>query len=262
MLLILLQEVWGCALSDRRISSYQDMADEVKKHKARIVINCIGHVGGRNVDGCEDDIDKTLMANTVVPVWLGELAFRESVKVVHISSGCIYNYDYASQPPIEETLTPDYYTLFYSRTKIYAEAVLEPLSRRSNILIARIRVPLDDRPNPRNLLDKLIRYKKVIDVPNSVTYLPDFFKALEHLIDIDARGIYNIAAKGPLVYPRMMDLYKKYCPSFQYEVLPLKDLGLNRTNLVLSVNKLEKTGFKVRTIEEILDVCVKNYTRS
>ena len=257
-----LQQAWGCALSDRRLLSYQDLADEVKKYKATVVVNCIGHTGARNVDDCEKDIDKTLMANTVVPVWFGELAFREPVKVVHISSGCIFHYDYAAQPPIEEGLVPDYYTLFYSRSKIYAEAVLEPLSRHSNILIIRIRVPLDDKPSPRNLLDKLIRYKKVIDVPNSVTYLPDFVKALGHLIDIDACGVYNVVAKGPLVYPRLMDLYKKYCPSFQYEVLPLKDLGLDRTNLVLSVDKLEKTGFKVRTIEEILDECVRNYTRS
>ena len=257
-----LQEAWGCALSDRRILSYQDLVDEVKKHNATVVINCIGHTGARNVDDCEKDIDRTIMANTVIPVWFGELAFREPVKVVHISSGCIYDYDYASQPPIEESLMPGYYTLFYSRTKIYAEAVLEPLSKRCNILITRIRVPLDDKPSPRNLLDKLIRYKKVIDVPNSVTYLPDFFKALEHLIKVDARGIYNVVAKGPLVYPKLMDLYKKYCPSFQYEILPLKDLGLNRTNLVLSVSKLEKTGFKVRAIEEILDECVRTYTSS
>lgn len=257
-----LQEAWGCALSDRRIGSYQDLADEVKKHGARVVINCIGHTGARNVDDCEKDIDKTLMANTVIPLWFGELAFREPVKVVHISSGCIYDYDYASQPPIEETLIPAYYKLFYSRTKIYSEAILEPLSRRCNILITRIRIPLDDQPSPRNVIDKLIRYKKVIDVPNSVTYLPDFFKALEHLIAIDARGIFNVVAKGPLVYPKLMDLYKKYNPSFEYEILPLKDLGLNRTNLILSVEKLEKTGFKVRTIDEILDECVKAYVHA
>ena len=257
-----LQAAWGCALSDRRIASYADLVDEVKKYKAKVVVNCIGHTGARNVDDCENDIDKTLMANTIVPIWFGELAFREAVKVVHISSGCIFDYDYASQPPIAEDLTPAYYKLFYSRSKIYAEAVLEPLSKRCNILIVRIRVPLDDKPSPRNLIDKLIKYKKVIDVPNSVTYLPDFVKALAHLISIDARGIFNVVAKGPLVYPRMMDVYKKYVPSFAYEVLLLKDLKLDRTNLVLSVTKLEKTGFKVRTIEEVLDECLINYTRS
>lgn len=256
-----LQTALGCALSDRMILSYKDLAEEVKKYKAQVVINCIGYTGARNVDDCETDIDSTLMANTFLPIWFGELALREAVKVVHISSGCIFDYDYA-EPPIEEDRTPEYYKLFYSRTKIYSEAVLEPLSRRCNILIVRIRVPLDDVPSPRNLLDKLIRYKKVIDAPNSVTYLPDFFKAMEHLIRIDARGIFNIVAKGPLYYPDLMALYKKYCPSFEYEIMPLKDLGLNRTNLVLSVAKLEKTGFKMRTIQEVLAECVKNYTRS
>lgn len=256
-----LNKEWGCPISDRRVLSYQDIYDEVKKYDADILINCIGYVGTRNVDDCEKDVDKTLMANTFVPIWLGELAYRTPVKVIHISSGCIYNYDYNSQSPIEENLIPEYYTLFYSRTKIYAESVLDALSQRANVLIVRIRIPLDKFPNPRNILNKLIQYKKVLDVPNSVTYLPDFLEALKHLINIDARGIFNIVCKDPLRYPQLMDVYKKYAPSFQYQILSLKDLGLDRTNLVLSTAKLEKTGFKVRKIQEILEECVKSYVK-
>ncbi|MDE2027581.1 MAG: NAD-dependent epimerase/dehydratase family protein [Candidatus Omnitrophica bacterium] len=256
-----LHKAWGCRLEGGKIRSYKDVERIYKKYKPAVIINGIGHTGKRNVDDCELDLDRTMLANTMVPIWLGELAFRRPVKLAHISSGCIYHYDYKKQKPITESLVPDYYHLYYSRTKIYSEAVLEPLSRRCNILIARIRVPLDFIPNPRNILNKLIKYKALIDVPNSITYIPDFIEMLEHLIRVDARGIFNCTNKGGLRYPQLMDVYRKFVPEFKYTILPLKNLKLDRTNMVLSVSKLEKTGFKVRPITDVLEECVGQYVK-
>ncbi len=254
-----LQKHWGAPIYDKKILNYQDAVLVFNKYKPRVLVNCIGHVGKRNVDDCELDVDKCLLANTMVPIWLGELAFRNPVKLVHISSGCVYHYDYSGQSPITEEEAPDYYNLFYSRTKIYAEGVLNALSQRSNILIVRIRVPLDTTPHPRNLLTKLIQYKTIIDIPNSITYIPDFIRALGHLLKINAKGIFNVTNKGALRYPALMDVYKKFIPDFEYQIIPLKDLKLERTNLVLSVRKLEKTGFKVRKIKDVLQECVEEY---
>lgn len=256
-----LHKQWGCPIYDKRILSYQDAVAAFNEHKPHVLINCIGHVGARNVDDCELDVDKCLIANTMVPIWLGELAYRNPVKLVHISSGCIYHYDYDKQKPLTEKDVPDYYKLFYSRTKIYAEAVLDPLSKRSNVLIVRVRIPLDNCPNGRNILNKLIKYKTVIDIPNSVTYLPDFIKALEHLLKIDAKGLFNLTNKGALRYPMLLDIYKKYVPDFEYKLLPLRNLKLDRTNLILSVSKLEMTGFKVRHIKDVLKECVEQYVK-
>lgn len=256
-----IQKAWGCRIFDKKILCYQDLADVMKTHKPHILINCVGYVGENNVDDCEKDIDKCLQANTFLPIWLGEIAFRNSVKVVHISSGCMFHYDYKRQHPITEELLPDYYKLFYSRTKIYSESVLNALALRCNILIVRIRIPLDIYPHPRNILTKLIKYQKVIDIPNSITYIPDFIKALKHLIEIDARGVFNAVSKGGLRYPKLLDIYCKHVPDFKYTVMPLTKLKLDRTNLLLSVRKLEKTGFKVRKIDQILEECVGKYTR-
>jgi 3,5-epimerase/4-reductase len=178
---------------------------------------------------------------------------------VHISSGCIYHYDYSKDTPIGETKEPDFFELFYSRTKIYSEKVLETLSIRYPTLIIRIRVPLDSKPHPKNLLTKLINYKKVIDIPNSVTYIPDFINALRHLIRINAKGIYNVVNKNPLIYSELMEVYKKHIPGFNYEVIDFKKINSIRTNLILSTEKLENTGFKVRDIREVLEECVKEY---
>jgi hypothetical protein len=84
------------------------------------------------------------------------------------------------------------------------------------------------------VLDKLIKYKKVIDIANSVTYIPDFIRAVGHLIKIDARGVYNVVNKGALRYPDLMKVFQKYVPAFKFQVITLKKLGLARTNLILS----------------------------
>jgi dTDP-4-dehydrorhamnose reductase len=242
------------------IASLSDAEKIVARFKPQVLINAIGYTG-RNVDECEEHRDTALLANTFVPIILGEVCLRQKIKLVHISSGCIYHYDYARDKPIRETAPPDYLELYYSRTKIYAERALEAILQKYPVLIVRIRIPLDNRPHPKNLLAKLINYKKAINIPNSVTYIPDFIQALKHLLKINATGIYNLVNKGALSYPELLDTYKKYVPSFEYVKINFKKLNLVRTNLILSSKKLESTGFKVRDIHSVLDECVRGYLK-
>lgn len=256
-----LQEELKCELSDERIYSFKDAQAQAKRFKPEIIINCIGYAGS-NVDDCERDPDKTLIANTFVPFMLAEVCLRSNIKFIHIGSGCIYHYDYSKDLPIQEDKEPDFFGLFYSRTKIYSDHALIALSKKYPVLITRIRVPLDNRPHPRNLLTKLIKYKKVIDIPNSVTYIPDFLEAVSHLIKIDARGVFNVVNSGALRYPELMEAYKKYAPDFKYDVIDFEKLNAVRTNLILSVRKLESAGFKVRDIHEVLEECMREYVKS
>lgn len=225
-----------------------------------VVINCIGHAGSVNVDSCENDIDKTLMSNTFVPIMLAEACRRRKIKLVHISTGCLYHtHDFR---PLRECRTPDFYDLFYSRSKIYAERALFNLADEPNILIVRPRIPLDIFPNARNILTKVLAFDKVIDCPNSVTYMPDFIKAVRHLITIDATGIYNVVCDGGLLYSDLLNAYAKYASPRPYVIFNHKDLTTPRTNLILSTDKLKDSGFSVRNINDVLDECVKTYIQN
>lgn len=250
-----------CDISSKRIYTFKDAELEIKRFNPKIIINCIGHTGKNTVDDCELNKDKTLYANTFVPIILSEVALRREIKAIHIGSGCIYQFDYSKNRPITEKKIPDFFDLFYSRSKIYAERALEPLYKKYRILITRIRVPLDNQPHPKNLLTKLLKYKKVINIPNSLTYIPDFLNALRHLINIDAYGIYNVVNKGSLRYPFLLNVYKKYVPELKYTIIDYKKLNLVRTNVVLSTKKLDKTGFRVRNINEALEECVREYIK-
>ncbi|MCX5713879.1 MAG: sugar nucleotide-binding protein [Candidatus Omnitrophica bacterium] len=255
-----LHEEIDSELFESPINNLTDAEKIISGFNPKIIINCIGYTG-RNVDECEVEKDRALLANTFVPIILGEACLRRNIKLVHISSGCIYNYDYAKGHPIKEDKDPDFLGLYYSRTKIYAEKALEVILQKYPVLILRIRIPLDNRAHPKSLLSKLIKYKKVIDIPNSVTYIPDFVKALKYLLKINATGIYNVVNKGVLRYPELMDIYKEYVPDFEYEQIDFKKLKLVRTNLILSTKKLENSGLKVRDIHVVLDECVRGYLK-
>ncbi|MFH0855073.1 MAG: sugar nucleotide-binding protein [Candidatus Omnitrophota bacterium] len=256
-----LQKDFGCAICKEFIRSLKDAQRIIKKYNPGIIINCIGSTGKNNVDGCESAKDATLLANSFVPVILAEASLRSNIKLVHISSGCIFKFNYALDKPVSEDKSPDFFGLFYSRSKIYSDLALAELSKKYDILICRIRIPLLNQPHPKNILDKLIKYRKVITLRNSVTYIPDFSRALTHLIKIGARGIYNVVNKGGLSYPELMDIYTKYVPDFKYKTIDFRKLGLVRTNLLISARKLEKTGFKVRPIDSVLEECVREYLK-
>lgn len=256
-----LQKELGCCISDKRINCFKDGQSLIKRYKPKIIINCIGSTGKRNVDDCEIDKDKTLFANSYVPLILAEVALRNRIKLIHISSGCIYRFNYFKDKPITEDSTAYSFDLFYSRTKIYAERALEALAKKYDILITRIRIPLDNRPHPKNILTKIMKFKRVIDLPNSITYIPDFIKALKHLIKINAKGVYNVVNDGRARYPDLLEVYKEHTGAHPYKVIKQKDLKLVRTNLLLSTKKLKKTGFKVRNIKEVYEECVREYLK-
>lgn len=246
-----LHEAYNCHVSDSRTLFLDDAISEIKKYSPGVIINCIGYIGDTNVDDCEEFKDKTLIANVYMPIILAEAARRTSTYMVHISSGCIYHGDACR--PISETEIPDFFDLYYSRTKIYAERALN-----KDCLIVRIRIPLDTIPHKRNILTKLLSYDRVINAPNSVTFLPHLIDALHFLIEKRYKGIFNVVNSGSLYYSQLLSAYNKLRPH-KYQSISYNKLGKTRTNLILSNDKLLSAGFQMPDIHDILDDCVRQY---
>jgi dTDP-4-dehydrorhamnose reductase len=120
----------GASVFEGRIENFHEAERKIKGYSPQIIINAIGYIG-RNVDDCELDKDKALMANSFVPVILGEVALRNNIRLIHISTGCFFHYDYKKDKPIDDEENPDFFELFYSRSKIYSEQALRPLSAGS-----------------------------------------------------------------------------------------------------------------------------------
>lgn len=228
--------------------SVQKVLDE---EKPDVVINAAGKTGRPNVDWCEDHKMETLRSNVTGPLVLLEECLKRGVYFVHLGSGCIYQGD-ASHPYTEDD-EPNFAGSFYSRTKCWTDQIL----RDFPVLQLRLRMPFDDTLHPRTLIGKLIKYDRVLDVQNSLTYLPDMLDTAQKLIEKRKTGIYNMVNPGAISPYQIMEMYKeKVDPSHSFERLTLEDLSdvvkAGRSNCVLSTEKLKKEGIELRPVQVVL----------
>lgn len=226
------------------------IADFLDREKPDVVINCAGKTGRPNVDWCEDHKDETIHANVLGPLVLREECARRNIYWVHLSSGCIYEGDNDGRGFTEED-EPNFTGSFYARSKIWSDQIL----REFPVLILRIRMPFDDSRHERSLITKIAKYRKVLDVQNSLTYLPDFLQAANVLIERRRTGIYHAVNPGMISPFEIMTFYKEVVdPSHTIERLSLDHIGdvvkAGRSNCKLSTAKLEKEGVTLRPVDE------------
>ncbi len=258
---------FGYKLSNLRINFDEDpewdvkLEKLVKDHKPDLIINAIGKTGRPNIDWCEGHRQETLHGNVTVPLLLGEFTHRKGIYFVHIGSGCIYE-GYNQGKGFSEKDEPNFYgPQFYAKTKIISENLLSILD---NCLQLRIRMPIDNRPDERNLIDKLTKYPKVIDIPNSMTTVPHMLEALGILVEKKRTGIYNTVNSGTISAKEIMELYKEHVnPNHKFEVMELYELNSitkgTRSNCMLNNNKILDEGIEMPEIHYAVKGCLQEY---
>ncbi len=233
------------------------------REKPSIVINAAGKTGKPNIDWCEDHRMETVRSNVTGPLILLDECMKRGIYFVHIGSGCIYDGPPPSPDGFSEDDQPNFMGSFYSLTKLTIDQLLRPFP----VLQVRLRMPFSGTSNPRNLITKLRGYKKVLDVRNSITYIPDFIPALTTLISKKATGIFNIVNHGAISPYEIMVRYQKTVdPDHRFERLELGSLPsvvkAARSNCVLSAKKLESQGIKMLSVDEAIELALSGFRKS
>ena len=238
------------------LSNLQDFFD---KERPALVINAIGKTGRPNIDWCETHKEETLEGNVTVPLNLSTECSSRGIYFVHIGSGCMYS-GYPSNGFNEKDMPNFYGPQFYAKTKIISELALSELPG----LILRIRMPIDDRPNERNLIDKLIKYPKVISEPNSMTTVPHAITAIKSLVEKRKNGVYNLVNPGLISASDIMEMYNQIVDSSHtFEPMSLQQLDKvtlgKRSNCYLSTAKLASEGLELPEIHKAVEECLIGY---
>jgi len=233
------------------IADQHAVAAVLDAEKPDVVINCAGKTGRPNVDWCEDHKEETIRANVLGPLVLNDECQKRGIYWVHISSGCIYQGDNGGKGFTEDDL-PNFSGSFYSRTKTWSDQILKEFP----VLIPRLRMPFDGSDHPRTLISKIRKYPTVLDVPNSLTYIPDFLETVRILIERRKTGIYNVVNPGLISPYAIMQMYKEIVdPAHTFEPLTLDHLSdvvkAGRSNCFLSTAKIEAEGIHLRPIEVV-----------
>lgn len=232
------------------------------EHAPDIVINAAGKTGRPNVDWCEDHKEETMRANVIGPLVLAEECLKRNLYFVHIGSGCIYS-GVSPEGGFTEEMIPNFSGSFYSLTKFASDLLLQ----RFPVLNLRLRMPFDGTLSPRNLIIKLSKYSKVLDEANSLTYIPDFLRALDALMSKKATGTFNIVNPEALSPYEIMQQYTKVVdPSHTFERLTVETLNTvtkaERSNCVLSGNKLASFGHTMTPSRQALSEALESIKKT
>ena len=242
----------GAVASSVDIADADAVAQALDEQKPDVVINAAGKTGRPNIDWCEDHKEETVRSNVTGPKVLLEECSKRNIYWAHLASGCIYEGDNGGKGFSEED-PANFAGSFYSQTKAECDEAL--MASDAPPLILRLRMPFDGSTHDRNLITKISKYDRVLDVQNSLTYLPDFFAAAKQLIESRKTGIYHITNLGTLSPYDIMQLYKEVVdPSHTFERLAQEDLPevakAGRSNCILNTDKLKGEGITMRSVEK------------
>ena len=251
----------GFEVSSPRIEvrDYTAIKNEVDKLRPDIIINATGMTGRPNVDWCETHPAKTFSVNVGGSVNIASVAKEFDIYMVQMSSGCVYEGDNDGKGFTEES-EPNFYGSVYSRSRICSEMTLKEFD---NVLQLRIRIPITSKPSPKNLIDKLLKYDKIINIKNSCTVIEDFVPASIELIKRGEKGIFNMTNIGAMDHREIMTMYKEIVdPDFELKLMTEGEqdtLCMRRSNCVLNTDKREDLGVNMPPLEESLSKVLKNY---
>jgi 3,5-epimerase/4-reductase len=242
--------------AESRLENRESIIKEIEAVKPHAIINAAGITGKPNVDWCEEHKQETIDTNVIGTLNLAHIAFTRNIHLTNISTGCIYEYD--SEHPTHsgrgftEDEDPNFDGSFYSRTKIAMEKLLLVYP----VLNLRIKMPISYELD-KGFVGKIITYKKLINIPNSLSVLDDLLPIAVDMTLKEIKGNYNFVNPGAMSHNDVMELYKKYIdPEHIYENFSLEEqakiLKARRANAELSCAKLQKLYPNIPHIKDSL----------
>ena len=232
-------------------------ADEIS-FDTTVIINAAGYTGSPNVDACEIYKQECINGNVVWPLTLEHN--NRHTAIVHIGSGCVYT-GYKDGGWTEEDAPNFNFNngSFYSGSKALGQELLMPYMNKSYLL--RIRLPFGDEHNPKNYLTKLVKYNKLIDFENSLSYINDVAAtAVFFAVNLPKPGIYNVGNAGTKTTRECSDamgLNKEWFTEEEF----VAATNAPRSNCNMNVDKLNKV-FPIQHVDDALANAVRNLTNA
>jgi len=250
--------------ANSRIQNREAVAAELDEIKPTHVLNCAGITGRPNIDWCETHKPETIRTNVIGTLNLADLCHERSIHCTVYATGCIFVYDEkhpeGSGIGFTEEDAPNFDGSFYSETKGYMEPMLRCYP---NCLILRVRMPISDDLIHRSFVTKILKYERVVNIPNSMTILSEMLPASLAMAKKGLTGVYNFTNPGVISHNEVLDLYTKIIdPTYTYKNFTLEEqskiLAAARSNNELDTTKLLRDmpdGIEINEIKKSYELC-------
>lgn len=233
-----------------------DLEKEIIKISPDRVICVIGRTSGpgySNIDYLEQKgkLVENVKDNLFGPISLAFITNKYNIHMTYFGTGCIYS-GYAEETDgYLETDNPDFFGSSYSVVKGYTDRIMKNFD---NVLNVRIRMPIMDDKNPKNFIMKLLSYKKICSIPNSMSVLPELVPIMIDMAFNKLVGPINMVNPGTITHNEILEMVREYkIPELHWENFSLEEqsqvLVAERSNNKLNTEKLESL-YKVKNIKD------------
>jgi len=242
-----------------RLENRSSLEADLEAVKPTHVFNAAGVTGRPNVDWCESHKVETIRANVVGTLTLADVCKQSGLVLINYATGCIFEYDdkhpQGSGIGFKEEDTPNFSGSYYSKTKAMVEDLLKEFD---NVCTLRVRMPISvDLQNPRNFISKIVRYQKIVNIPNSMTILDELLPISIEMAKRNLTGIWNFTNPGVVSHNEIMEMYKEYIdPELSWVNFTIEEqakvIVAARSNNEMDASKLVKEFPEMLPIKESL----------
>jgi dTDP-4-dehydrorhamnose reductase len=231
--------------SDIRVDNYDEIDKLIFEYKPDRIISVIGRTYGDNINSIDylekkGNLKININDNLYSPLNLALISQKYNIHLTYMGTGCIFNgYD----KEYLENDEPDFFGSSYSIVKGFTDKIMKNFD---NVLNVRIRMPITNDINcNRNFINKIINYKKICSMNNSMTVLPDLLPVLIDMIIKKEIGTINLVNPGYISHNEILELYKEIKnPDFSWDNMTIEEqnqlLLSERSNNILNTEKLQK----------------------
>lgn len=258
------------------VADEQKIRNLLKSEQPDIVVICIGRTYLQGQKGNVDDLQNisalpvNLRDNLEVPLMIAAVSQQYSFirKVVYLGTGCIFQQPETA--PTENDLGT-FTGSCYSTVKGVTDRLFHLTSLFPKLINVRLRMPVTFDTSSRNLISKLKSFKKVIEIPNSISVLPTLWPILLTAARQSTfTGTLHLVNPGSMTHPEILQLYKQYVdPTHTYEIMTTDQqrgmLQAERSNVVLDTKTIEELAHELQlpllSIQDAMTEAMKQFAR-
>lgn len=258
-----------------RCDNENNLVKEIDEIQPTNVVSFIGRTHGiientkyTTIDYLEQSgkLTENINDNLYSPLLLSHICNLKGIHYTYLGTGCIFKFD--ESHPFEkeengftETSEPNFFGSSYSIVKGFTDRLM---TLNKNTLNLRIRMPITGEENSRNFITKIINYKKICSIKNSMTVLPELLPFILEMMRNKTTGTVNLTNPGLISHNEILDMYKEIVdPTFEYENFSEEEqrkiLACDRSNNYLDTSFLESMFPNVRNIKEAVKDCLYKY---
>ena len=216
---------WEVVQAVSRADCRDDVMDEIIKEKPSNLVSLIGRTHGPGfgtIDYLEQPgkLQENIRDNLYGPLVLAEAARDTGRHLLYMGTGCIFTG--STDELFTEEAVPNFFGSAYSTVKGFTDQLMVSYP---NVLNVRIRMPIHSQDNPRNFITKIIQYKKINSIPNSMTVLDDIIPLLVNAMERKIAGTLNAVNPGVIAHSEILRMYRDFQnPEHTWEELDTKEL--------------------------------------